>query len=54
MKKYISYYAFSFKSLGGKTMENKNLNTIIFKIKKLYEKQEMRKEKNAEKVHNIH
>ena len=25
-------------------MENKNLNTIIFKIKKLYEKQEQRKE----------
>ena len=50
MKKYISYYAFSFKSLGGKTMENKNLNTIIFKIKKLYEKQEQRKESKCRTV----
>ena len=34
--------------------KNENLETLVFKIKKLYEKQEMRKEKNAEKVHNIH
>ena len=45
MKIYISYYAFSNQKIGGKiTMENKNLNTIIFKIKKLYDKQEQRKE----------
>ena len=36
------------------TEKNENLETLVFKIKKLYEKQEMRKEKNAEKVHNIH
>ena len=35
-------------------VKNENLDILIFKIKKLYEKQEMRKEKNAEKVHNIH
>ena len=34
--------------------KNENLEMLVFKIKKLYEKQEMRKEKNAEKVHNIH
>ena len=33
---------------------NKNLDILIFKIKKLYEKQEIRREKNAAKVHNIH
>ena len=36
------------------TEKSENLETLVFKIKKLYEKQEMRKEKNAEKVHNIH
>ncbi len=36
------------------TEKNENLEMLVFKIKKLYEKQEMRKEKNAEKVHNIH
>lgn len=36
------------------TEKNENLEILVFKIKKLYEKQEMRKEKNAEKVHNIH
>ena len=34
--------------------KNKNLDILIFKIKKLYEKQEIRKEKNAAKVHNIY
>ena len=34
--------------------KNENLEILVFKIKKLYEKQEMRKGKNAEKVHNIH
>lgn len=34
--------------------KSENLEMLVFKIKKLYEKQEMRKEKNAEKVHNIH
>ena len=36
------------------TEKNENLEMLVFKIKKLYEKQEMRKEKNVEKVHNIH
>ena len=34
--------------------KNENLDILIFKIKKLYEKQEIRKEQNAAKVHNIH
>ena len=34
--------------------KNENLDILIFKIKKLYEKQEMRKVENASKVHNIH
>ena len=36
------------------TEKSENLEILVLKIKKLYEKQEMRKEKNAEKVHNIH
>ena len=35
-------------------VKNENLDILIFKIKKLYEKQEIRREKNAAKVHNIH
>lgn len=34
-------------------MENKNLNIIIFKIIKLYEKQKQRRIEN-EKMYNIH
>ena len=38
-----------------KIIENKeNINILIFKIKKLYEKQELRKEIYAGKMHNIH
>ena len=36
------------------TEKSENLEMLVFKIKKLYEKQEIRREKNAEKVHNIH
>ena len=35
-------------------VKNENLDILIFKIKKLYETQEIRREKNAAKVHNIH
>ena len=35
-------------------VKNENLDILIFKIKKLYEKQEIRREKNAAKVHNIY
>ncbi len=35
-------------------VKNENLDILIFKIKKLYEKQEILSEKNASKVHYIH
>ena len=36
------------------TEKIENLEILVLKITKLYEKQEIRREKNAAKVHNIH